>query len=368
MTAMTQPPLSRGKRALFWSILVAIPTFCAMLMIAGYYLYAYLTLPAGYCGSFAKLDDTIGWVLKPDAESCIIGYAPDGAEAFRAGVHTDRDGARVPGKGQMAPTGGLLAIGDSWTFGYGIEGGDTFAAQLGQDHDLPTALFASPAYSGAQALLLGQRAMDIVHPRGLIYLELGFWDRAVCSGASEPSFILKPCYWANADGAASLILPPEGLVETAGIFGLRPGGMVGAGEKTLSYFMISRPISQATMLLTRLGLMSGFGNDFRAFGKQEDLDAIKRAHFENLIRLAHEAGIPLLLIDPMGVYADAMARTGSDLSTLIYLDRTIWDAEVATPMAALPALEANVPHDGHYGPGTHRLIAAMIARHWTGSR
>ncbi len=368
MPQTMQPSLSLGKRALFWSILVAIPVFCAALMVLGYYLYAYLTLPAGYCGSFARLDGQAGWVLKPATESCVIGYTPDGAEAFRASVHTDENGGRVPIKGAEAPKGGLLALGDSWTFGYGIEGTDTFAARLEAEHGLPTALFASPAYSGAQALLLGQRAVDFVRPRGLIYLELGFWERAVCSGSSEPRFILKPCYWADGSGAARLTLPPEGLVETAARFGLRPGGMVGAGEKTLTYFMISRPASQAMMLLTRAGMLSGFADDFRAVGSTETLAAIKRAHFENMIRLSQDAGIPLILIDPAEAYANAKAQTTSDLSKLVYLDRAVWNEEVAIPMAALPALEANVPHDGHYGPGTHRLIAAMIARHWKESR
>jgi hypothetical protein len=35
---------------------------------------------------------------------------------------------------------------------------------------------------------------------------------------------------------------------------------------------------------------------------------------------------------------------------------------VEMPMAQLPLSEERVPVDGHYGPGTHRLIADLVRR------
>ena len=353
--------LSPAKRVLFWGILSMVPVLFVLVAVAGYYLYGYVTLTAEYCEPFASLDDEIGWTLTPGADSCVNGReSAFGPLAFASRVALNRDGARVAATGDETQTGGLLVIGDSWSFGYGTEWHDTFAAQLADD--FPVALFASPAYSGAQALLLGRRVAPTVAPRFIVYLELGFWERAVCTGEVRPAAILKPCYWADpATGEAELVSPPPGYVTRAAAWGLRPGGMVGAGEKTLGYFLIARPWSKLHSLLVRAGLASGFADDFAARAPVPELDAVRRAHYRGLRALAAETGATLVLIDPGAVYADARASAGSD-PAVVYVDRTKWDAMVEMPMAQLPLSEARVPVDGHYGPGTHRLIADLVRR------
>jgi hypothetical protein len=39
-----------------------------------------------------------------------------------------------------------------------------------------------------------------------------------------------------------------------------------------------------------------------------------------------------------------------------------WDAAVTRPAASLPPDERRLPHDDHFAPGTHRLIAVLLAR------
>ncbi|NKB59776.1 MAG: hypothetical protein GKS00_25955 [Alphaproteobacteria bacterium] len=350
------------KTLAFWVIMMLVPLVLLIVAVEGYYLYGYLSLRADYCRSFARLDDQLGWDLAPDTESCVIGRASVfGEPAFRADVHINRDGARVAARDEPTPAGGLLAIGDSWTFGYGIEGKDTFAARLTADHDRPTALFASPAYSGAQALLLGRRAAPAVRPRAIIYLEYGFWGRAVCSGDERPTAMLKPCYWVDDQGTAHLVTPPAEHVRRMAAFGMKPGGMVGAGEKTLGYFLVSRPVAKFRQALVRLGLTSGFADDFAAVAPKEQLAAIKQAHYRNLTELAASAGATLVLIDPTGVY-DTMVANGTNSGSIIYLGQIRWHREVGLPLSKLPPAQARVPSDGHFGPGAHRLIAAMIDR------
>lgn len=347
----------KSKLAVLWAVMLALPAVLAVVAVQGFYLYGFVTFETDFCGSFAALDGEIGWVLAPGTESCISGTDPQtGVPAYHSTVFVNADGARAASVDSATPVGGLLAIGDSWTFGFGIDWAETFAASLTRDHGLPTALFASPAYSGAQALLLGERAAVRVKPHTIVYLELGFWGRAVCTGDEVPSGILKPCYWVGQDGVAHLIVPPPGEVEAKARFGLLPGGMVGAGEKTLTYFQISRPIAKARQFLVRLGLRSGFGDDFAPVGMPDDLAAIRRAHYEKLAALAERHGAQLLLIDPQEVYREYVDR-----SAVRYIGAADWQQAVADPMGDLPPAEAQVPVDGHYGPGTHRLIADMIA-------
>lgn len=352
--------MTGAKKSAFWVIMLLLPFVFLMLAVEAYYLYGYVTLRADYCRSFAQVDDELGWSLKPDTESCVIGRAMAfGDEVFRAKVHLDRNGGRIPHAGAISPVEGLLAIGDSWTFGYGIDGNETFAARLTADHDRPTALFASPAYSGAQALLLAKRIAPVLKPRAIIYLELGFWGRAVCSGNEQPVRILKPCYWVDGDGLAHLIVPPSGFVRRMAAFGVKPGGMVGAGEKNLSYFLISRPVAKLSGFMVRLGIANGFADDFAPVAPEKELTAIKLAHGQNLLAFANNVDATLILIDPTGVYEPLFGSDQKDAGVL-YIGQQLWKREVGSRIASLQPDEARVPSDGHFGPGVHRFIANMI--------
>ena len=75
--------------------------------------------------------------------------------------------------------------------------------------------------------------------------------------------------------------------------------------------------------------------------------------------LADQAGAKLLLIDPGEVYRSFVSERGRT-ERLIYVDAAKWNRLVDKPMSRLSPAEARVPGDGHYGPGTHRLIAALI--------
>jgi hypothetical protein len=337
-----------------------VSLFLVVLCVEAYYLYGYLSFKDDYCGSFASLDDEIGWVLRTSTSSCIkSGENASDPNYFSSTILINADGFRVDDTASPTPTNGMLAIGDSWTFGYGIDWEDSFAAQLTRSYGRPTALLASPAYSGAQALLLARRHIESLRANTIIYLELGNWDRSVCSGKTRPAAILKPCYWVDGDDVVHLVTPRPGYVHRMSSIGLRPGGMVGAGEKTLAYFLIARPVAKIKQLMVRLRLLSGFGNDFAAWGREEDFAKIRAAHLEQLLLFAKDAGARLLLIDPGEVYKPH-ALDSSDKKSLIYIGRSEWVASVKKPMSQLPKALARVPGDGHFGPGTHRLIAALI--------
>lgn len=342
--------------------MLAVPIVFAVAAIEAYYLYGYLSLSADYCRSFAQLDDRIGWTLAPNSESCVtLKPSAFSDKEHRAEIRIGAHGARATAEDAAVEAGGLLAIGDSWTFGYGIEDRETFAARLTSDYGRPTALFASPAYSGAQALLLGARVARRLRPRAIIYLELGFWGRAVCTGQTRPTAILKPCYWVDPLGTVQLVTPPRGHVDRMAALGVLPGGMLGAGEKTVGYFLVSRPVAKLHGILVRLGLASGFANDFAPIAPEPELAAIRHAHFGRLFDLAADAGATLVLLDPSGLYKDEAAGKGAS-PTLAYVGPAAWKEAVGGRIAALPPDEARVPYDGHFGPGVHRLIAALIDR------
>jgi hypothetical protein len=160
---------------------MAIPLLAVLLVPMGYYAVAKLTYGAYSCGSFAELDAEIGWVLKPAVDSCLGGRAMFSATPWlEAPVRTDKNGVRAAG-GETA-VGGLMAVGDSYTFGYGVGFEQSYPSQLAPIARLPVVDAASPAYSSAQALLLARRWVGRLRPKAIVYLDTGIWQRAACRG------------------------------------------------------------------------------------------------------------------------------------------------------------------------------------------
>lgn len=345
-----------------WAVLLAIPFVALVLMVLAYYAWAKMTYPAYACGSFAKPDGEIGWVLRENASSCIGGRDLSGeTEGFHAEVFTDVNGFRSARPGVETQTGGVFFVGDSWTFGFGVEYEDSFPGRFAALAEEPVAVAASPAYSALQAILLGERWVERIAPKALVYLDHGFWERAACRGSSRPSRILKPCFWQPApDAPAEAVTPPPGRVETAARWGNLPGGVLGVGETGWDYFLISRPLAQIQQILVRAGIASGFGHDFAAWGV--DREAMMRATLARLGGLAEKSGVPLLLLDPGEYYLSMLdALPDAQRALIVHVGARTWSEQVSAPANLLPPAEARVPGDGHYGPGSNDLIARLIA-------
>lgn len=348
------------KRVVMWAVLCAMPLGFAVLAALGWYSWGKLSYAGYACGSFAQLDDQLGWVLKPNATSCIGGRAPfkGGAPWFEAAVHTDANGFRSAGTGTQTPTGGVLFVGDSFTFGYGVTFEDSFPGAFEQQTGIPAVTAASPAYGSAQSILLAERWVERLKPRAIVYLDNGFWERSACRGRTRPEAILKPCYWQPPGAAtAELVEPPPGRVTALAKWGVLPGGMVGAGEITWTYFLVSRPIAQVTQGLARFGLVPGQANDFFAVGV--DTKVMRSAVLDHLARLGRRAGVPVLVLDPAGQYAP---WRGALPAGLTMVTDTAWNDHVSRPSEALTPDDLRVPNDGHYGPGLNRLVAGLITK------
>jgi hypothetical protein len=153
-TAVSRPAPTDGKLIFLRLVLVAIPLLAVVPVPMAYYAVAKLTFSAYSCGSFAQLDGEIGWVLRLGADTCLGGCGVFAAAPwFEAPVRTDRNGFRAALSGGATPAGGLMVVGDSYTFGYGVTFEQSYAGQLESMAGVPVVDVASPAYSSAQAML-----------------------------------------------------------------------------------------------------------------------------------------------------------------------------------------------------------------------
>jgi hypothetical protein len=349
-----------GSKLKTMSLIVVLNVTACVLPFVAYYGYAKLTYPAYFCRPFGVVDDEIGWVLAPNVSSCIGGWDPFSRTSwFEASVFTDTNGFRAARPGTQTPRGGLLVVGDSWTFGFGVTFEGSYPGQL-QRPSMPVVVAASPAYGSAQALMLAERWLDRLAPRAIVYLDLGLWQRSACRGSSRPTAILKPCYWQGPGAtAAELVVPPPGRVASFAGWSVEPGGMLGAGEATWGYFLVSRPVALVYEALARVGWVAGFGDDFRPVGVDEV--AIQRGTIAHLGRLAAKARVPSLLIDPGDTYAQLLKELPAEQAgNIVRVDSATWRQAVGEPASKLPPELESVPHDGHFGPGTNALIAKLV--------
>jgi hypothetical protein len=145
-----------------------------ILLVLGYYTFVKLTYPAYACGSFAQLDGEVGWVLKPSATSCLGHRSLFAAQPwFEAPVHTDANGFRAARAGGGTPVGGIVTVGSSYTFGYGVAYEQSYPGVLERLTGTSVVIVGSPAYSAAQTLLLARRWIPRLRPKVLVYSEMG---------------------------------------------------------------------------------------------------------------------------------------------------------------------------------------------------
>lgn len=363
------------KKVAFMSIMVLTPFAFMLLTFMGYYAYhkifrdrtAIRSMQAGSqtleCGPFGKIDATLGWGLASNAASCIGKMNRETQSPyFTASIFTDGAGFRVGQPHENTPRGGIVAIGDSWTFGYGVSFEESYPFHLARLLAQPVANLGVPAYGSAQVLLLLERHVGDLAPRAVVFFNRGLWQRSICHGSTRPVDILKPCYWWDeGKQQLELITPPSGYVHEQAMKGVFPGGYVTSGNSSWGYFLVSRPVLKFKQALTRAGVLSGQAteDDGDPFMKSKLTDF----EIDRYLRLAQKHKFLFVLIDPRDDYAPAVARLGPGLAeSMRYLGAREWAEEVDAQARMFPEDKLYVPQDGHYGDAMNRLIAMAVAR------
>jgi lysophospholipase L1-like esterase len=171
---------SLGKIAAFWLFLAAVPI--AVLFAALGWL-SYWSVPPFPMhvegGSIISYDPEIGFIPTPNSST-----TRTDSPTLSYHIYTDRRGARVSHPGdQSADKLDMLFIGDSFTWGHGVENEDTYAALVARRLHLASANLALASYGTTQALQMLRRNLHS-QPRTVIYpIVTDHWRRNVSACA-----------------------------------------------------------------------------------------------------------------------------------------------------------------------------------------
>jgi hypothetical protein len=195
----------------FWLLLMTIPTAVFVVGLGEVSYWSVPPFPARYVGGpIISYDPEIGFVPTPNSSTT----RTDGP-TLSYHVYTDRRGARVSNPGdQSADKLDVLFIGDSFTWGHGVENENTYAALVAQHLHLASANLAMASYGTTQALQMLRRNLDS-RPRTVIYpIVTDHWRRNVSECAPTYYPFCIDCSYV---GKASNGLPEIRLPRSNGV-------------------------------------------------------------------------------------------------------------------------------------------------------
>ena len=347
--------------------------------IALYAIYLRLDYSFDIGPKFSQFDDTIGWTLKANASSFIKGSSPlRGITYFDSKVYTESNGFRSNVEKKSAATGAILAIGDSWTFGYCADYEDTYPYFLQKELNEPVVNMGVPAYGSGSVYALLERHVANLKPKVVIYFTIGLWSRSTGAGSADEILakkksILAPYFLHNFDTKETeLAYPIPGLVRKSVKDGIYPGGSLTAGYNLWNYLWHVKLNQVGTSVVKKLA--DFFDTKLVRTKKKEqgtsDYDAlpyIMKYELNQYMALAEKHNFQFVLLE--GPHGRSYSRIIKDLNLInknkiIYIGPDDFNREVYEKAEALGLSEEakRIPRDGHFAYGTNKLIAELVAK------
>jgi hypothetical protein len=126
---MLAKPRVRFRTAVYYLLMLLIPLIIMWIGIGYVSYWTIPSVPVSVEGdSYYAFDSEIGYAARPNSSTKWTVFGVDGKVTLQYHAYTDRRGARVVNRGEQTPDHvDVLLIGDSFTWGYGVEGHETFA-------------------------------------------------------------------------------------------------------------------------------------------------------------------------------------------------------------------------------------------------
>ncbi len=304
-------------------------------------------------------DPVIGWVNKPE----FVGRQVK-SNQFNVAITIDAFGARRGSPAPAAPGSRILVVGDSFTFGHGVNDGETFSAQLEKTLGTVDMMNAGCVGTGHdQQYLL---AMDWLRPD---------------SGKPKPDRIVWGFSSAdiprNTVAFRRLVDPQTGLDYGKPRFVIREGKLVLTGvptppaaavEPALQAWQAAAETARSPgVRFLRRSRMLRLGWDLAA-DKAEQMPLARRIAVE-FVDTCRERNVPLVIVNlptrrwlntrnPLNLFKKRMTDL---LLRELAKEHGARVVDATAAFLAQPDLDTLFIQDGHYSPAGHAVVAQVLA-------
>lgn len=367
-------PLSIRKQIFFWGCLLGIVLLTPFFVTAGYFGYKKLKYSFEIGNSFGEFDNELGWTLKKNASSYIRGRSLlTGEIYFNSSVYTNAQGFRTQKLSSKVVPGGIVAIGDSWTFGYCVNYEETYPYFLEKFLNIPVANLGVPAYGSGSTYGLFKRHVSKLQPKLVVYLTSGLWKRSVSTtypplytkDIYQSDFRLIPYfYYDKKKDRGQIKFPKQGVVSKSVKEGFYPGGSLTAGYNTFNYLWHVKVPQIISLTKSYIPKLSSTNSQINQENEKYKISKILKYEVDLYGELAGLHKFKLLIIDLTDNYFSVVEKYNKEHpdQKIIFIGKKEFYEKVYTKGIdiGLTAEEIRVPMDGHYGSGTNKLIAEMI--------
>ena len=356
------------KKSIFYFIMILIMISLPLGMTAGFYAYRKLTLSYNYCEPYGQIDGEIGWILKPNSVSCLsLKNHLTGDVYFDSTIFTNELGARDKAPNRQIQENSIVFIGDSWTFGYGVNYEQSFPSFVSEDLKVSTINLGVPAYGSGSTYQLFSRHFEKLRPKVVIYFTLGLWTRSICREEQIETTLL-PCYFIDSKDEAQIGLPRKGSVDASAQNNVYPGGYLTSGYNFADMIFKLKPkeilndVRQIGLsFLTRVGLAQSQDESVVNLSENSVKKILKFELDQYAAKLAHTDTL-FVLYDPNGYYVKTTESIQSTLGDrFFYFGADYWSKAVTSQFSNMPIDRVKIPKDGHFTEAANRIIAKSIS-------
>jgi hypothetical protein len=366
---------SRRRTVVLWLLLFGFVVSIPLASAVGYFIYRKLTYSLEFGEKFGTFDDELGWVLRENATSYIRGRSLLKREVYYdSKVFTNALGFRDRATALTPQPEGIVTIGDSWTFGYCVDFEETYPFYLESLLKLPVSNLGIPAYGSGATYGLFRRHVERLRPKLVVYLALGLADRSIEIERPETSVLIPTFYYDSTTREVGLLFPEPGAVTRSVAQGIYPGGSLTAGYDTWSYLRyIKLPeIMNTASAFYHRGLSTVVrqpapnldARRARWAERAKRVDAILGYEMGLYAALMEKHRFAMVVIDGTGRYNGPITRVNqAHAAKITVIPKGEYEARVYRRAEELRMSdhEKRVPMDGHFGRGTNRLIAELVA-------
>jgi len=358
------------KKIIFTLITIFLFFILSFAVFLSPYVYKKLTFSYNYCNSYGDLDHELGWKLKKNANSCIsLKNYITGKVFFDTKVYTNKDGFRDNEPGKESYKDSIVAFGDSWTFGYGVNFKETWPALLSDKTGKKINNLGIPGYSVLSSYLLLKRHINDLNPKIAIFFDIGASDRSWCPKV-KPEKQLVPCYYLDKSKKIKIIYPNKEFFDKSVKQGRYPGAYLSAGYNFYTYLFFLKPKQFISLYISKIkkyfikNKESTYDNSCDYSDNCEEyMDKVYEYEFNLFYDLAIKNDLILIFVDGSSRYENAKNLIShSDNKNLIYLSRSDFWQKILKIHSSIGESEVRVPGDGHFNQKGYEVIAEELKK------